>query len=101
RHTRFSRDWSSDVCSSDLLDMPKELQAESLAFVCALNDAGNVGDHEAPVIAQTDYTQIGRECGEWVIGDLRPGGGDYGEESALRSEERRVGEGCRVRGWGA
>src|SRR5690606_11815612 len=22
RHTRFSRDWSSDVCSSDLLDLP-------------------------------------------------------------------------------
>src|SRR5690606_40934944 len=21
RHTRFSRDWSSDVCSSDLIDM--------------------------------------------------------------------------------
>src|SRR5690606_39505636 len=25
RHTRFSRDWSSDVCSSDLLAMEPEL----------------------------------------------------------------------------
>src|SRR5690606_40170842 len=24
RHTRFSRDWSSDVCSSDLLDLGAE-----------------------------------------------------------------------------
>src|SRR5690606_33458378 len=23
RHTRFSRDWSSDVCSSDLMDLKK------------------------------------------------------------------------------
>src|SRR5690606_27873000 len=23
RHTRFSRDWSSDVCSSDLINFPK------------------------------------------------------------------------------
>src|SRR5690606_40520438 len=30
RHTRFSRDWSSDVCSSDLLEVPKlaEMGAE-------------------------------------------------------------------------
>src|SRR5690606_39544054 len=28
RHTRFSRDWSSDVCSSDLLDedIPEEVK---------------------------------------------------------------------------
>src|SRR5690606_41354121 len=25
RHTRFSRDWSSDVCSSDLLDINRRL----------------------------------------------------------------------------
>src|SRR5690606_20531342 len=30
RHTRFSRDWSSDVCSSDLnvADLPLEVQAD-------------------------------------------------------------------------
>src|SRR5690606_41093517 len=27
RHTRFSRDWSSDVCSSDLLDAPHQCRA--------------------------------------------------------------------------
>src|SRR5690606_40511020 len=33
RHTRFSRDWSSDVCSSDLLDIDSRD-----ALVAALND---------------------------------------------------------------
>src|SRR5690606_39403432 len=27
RHTRFSRDWSSDVCSSDLVMHPREFMA--------------------------------------------------------------------------
>src|SRR5690606_40890069 len=27
RHTRFSRDWSSDVCSSDLVGLPAEAVA--------------------------------------------------------------------------
>src|SRR5690606_40816495 len=31
RHTRFSRDWSSDVCSSDLL-LPKNPQVSSRAW---------------------------------------------------------------------
>src|SRR5690606_40136213 len=31
RHTRFSRDWSSDVCSSDLLD-PKEFDDRSYVY---------------------------------------------------------------------
>src|SRR5690606_40282746 len=29
RHTRFSRDWSSDVCSSDLENEKYEMEAES------------------------------------------------------------------------
>src|SRR5690606_39422726 len=31
RHTRFSRDWSSDVCSSDLLDVEIHLVEEDVA----------------------------------------------------------------------
>src|SRR5690606_41159609 len=31
RHTRFSRDWSSDVCSSDLLVLAGELVVGALA----------------------------------------------------------------------
>src|SRR5207302_3550477 len=37
RHTRFSRDWSSDVCSSDLLVVPTDtvLAGEQLDVVAA------------------------------------------------------------------
>src|SRR5690606_40736891 len=58
RHTRFSRDWSSDVCSSDLiqrLPLPGVLAAEM---------------------------------------PVHPGNGRRME---ARSEERRVGKGCRAR----
>src|SRR5215475_15544189 len=34
RHTRFSRDWSSDVCSSDLLDAIKQKPARVCPLVC-------------------------------------------------------------------
>src|SRR5690606_39551693 len=33
RHTRFSRDWSSDVCSSDLLDGQDGLEAPVAALL--------------------------------------------------------------------
>src|SRR5690606_41081786 len=32
RHTRFSRDWSSDVCSSDLKDIDRDFQAVILSY---------------------------------------------------------------------
>src|SRR5690606_41069310 len=32
RHTRFSRDWSSDVCSSDLAERPSVLQLMMTAW---------------------------------------------------------------------
>src|SRR5690606_39723628 len=49
RHTRFSRDWSSDVCSSDLgasgtpaYEIGEELQAGRLAFFGMELDRENV-----------------------------------------------------------
>src|SRR5947209_19960886 len=63
RHTRYWRDWSSDVCSSDLEDFRREGRSEA---------------HRAI---------------EWwasLVTSLRP---------SLRSEERRVGKECSLRGW--
>src|SRR5690606_40918291 len=46
RHTRFSRDWSSDVCSSDLvMDTPKAQIALTLS-------AGEAGILRLPIIAR-------------------------------------------------
>src|SRR5690606_39369846 len=51
RHTRFSRDWSSDVCSSDLgiLEHADAVQARQLAAhgFDVLRMAGGLDDREA------------------------------------------------------
>src|SRR5690606_22309549 len=40
RHTRFSRDWSSDVCSSDLLTKAKEFTGKNV--IMALQNGGGI-----------------------------------------------------------
>src|SRR5690349_11964530 len=71
RHTRSLRDWSSDVCSSDLIDRPMILEkAKREGLVDAHMDALS-DDQLLRVIA-------------------RPG-------FSTRSEERRVGKECRSR----
>src|SRR5436309_15974623 len=76
RHTRFSRDWSSDVCSSDL--------AQDVGF--AMNPTYIEGQIEGGV-AQG----LGQALSEEIVYEngrvLNPN----------RSEERRVGKECRSR----
>src|SRR5690606_39558974 len=76
RHTRFSRDWSSDVCSSDLEITLNEKGAAQRSLVT----------RESPEKAaqQSSYDElIFTELKVLVPGD--------------RSEERRVGKECRSR----
>src|SRR5690606_40344738 len=81
RHTRFSRDWSSDVCSSDLrvIDGDPRDPAENLAL--------------SPDGRRAVFTQDGALKLRTVA---------TGETTTLvddgRSEERRVGKECRSRG---
>src|SRR5690606_40461217 len=70
RHTRFSRDWSSDVCSSDLLSRTE-------AFLTSYRSGVRTGD-------------ITPELSAWAA-ELLTG-------TRLRSEERRVGKERRSRG---
>src|SRR5690242_21423768 len=79
RHTRLTCDWSSDVCSSDLLlDLARGLD-EIDAVVVVLLDAGGDGED---VGIEDDV--LGREV-------------DLFREDLVRSEERRVGKECRSR----
>src|SRR5207302_3111231 len=99
-HTRFSRDWSSDVCSSDL-------------YILAARDnynvrleprtqrgyiTGPVGadlEHEPLWVGRTPHNKV-----ESVDKILEPAQGVAPRVgSAKRSEERRVGKGCSA-GWG-
>src|SRR3712207_7367229 len=73
RHTRYWRDWSSDVCSSDLVgDDLVERQTGRLPVLLA--------------VAAVGVDWAGGE--DAAVGTVRP---------TLRSEERRVGKECRSR----
>src|SRR5690606_39453566 len=81
RHTRFSRDWSSDVCSSDL---PRRGGCQRLAQLVALRGT-RPNRHRASLAAP------GRKP-SWRRSTCR-------SPRACRSEERRVGKECRSRWW--
>src|SRR5690606_40138024 len=89
RHTRFSRDWSSDVCSSDLGSWK------------LLNASASDGKH----LSVTHVTRDGTVYAEQDDGKAPPAIGTLDLETGTftplfqdkRSEERRVGKGCRSR----
>src|SRR2546430_9225442 len=84
RHTRFDCDWSSDVCSSDLVGVP-----------------------DAPAIRQikTRYRTLAplmdeRLRRQWAASEAQSygrGGVSAVSSATGRSEERRVGKECRSR----
>src|SRR2546427_7642464 len=78
RHTRFDCDWSSDVCSSDLL--VKEGGADAVKL-----ERGGTSIARAQAIADAGIAVMGH------VG-LTPQ-----TATVLRSEERRVGKECRSR----
>src|SRR5204862_4833854 len=75
RHTRSLRDWSSDVCSSDLA-----MATAALADEVVLKNG-------------SAFSGIVREEGDRVVVEM-----DFGTMAfKKRSEERRVGKECRCR----
>src|SRR2546422_10217549 len=78
RHTRCSRDWSSDVCSSDLFQLPREQCRE---------------EAESAHSRATGSQRLRRRRAQQVPRQDRLGL----EETRRRSEERRVGKECRSR----
>src|SRR5690606_40045739 len=97
RHTRFSRDWSSDVCSSDLMwrselaqPMPLHLPVE--AQVAWLREHASVAEFSRsyelidPRAAGAGASLPWDATSPWAAAF-----------EAQSTEERRVGEECRVR----
>src|SRR2546428_1336604 len=80
RHTRSDRDWSSDVCSSDLHTMAVGTDALSLHVSPASLAGGVIGVGVTAMV-----------CLWWTLRGLSR----VSERS--RSEERRVGKECRSR----
>src|SRR5207253_5339183 len=89
RHTRWPRDWSSYVCSSDLdvISVPPGV----------MRGFRNVGTEESFLLAILGGSDSGHVT--WspkVLETAR----QHGAELHARSEERRVGKECRLRGGG-
>src|SRR3712207_9540385 len=111
RHTRYWRDWSSDVCSSDLYNSGG-LDITYLGFA-EIDSMGNInvsrfGDRIGGCGGFIDITQSTKKivfCGTMTAGGLKVGVKDgrldivnEGKKIKFkRSEERRVGKECRSR----
>src|SRR5207247_6398758 len=88
RHTRSTRDWSSDVCSSDL-DLGQAIRPGFDAEFVALR----IGhDDVAPVLGEHARAEPGEP------GHLVRHGARRAQVEMDRSEERRVGKEWRERG---
>src|SRR5690606_39326033 len=97
RHTRFSRDWSADVCSSDLvlyigdlLQLPPVIKQDEWSVLRSYY-AGRFFFHAHVIQRQPplyiELTKIYRQTDRQFISIL----------NNLRSEERRVGKESRSR----
>src|SRR5699024_11893447 len=92
RHTRSNRDWSSDVCASDLIPGITTHQEQYAREVC--DQLSGVADWEFPRAARN------RGDIEEILGGFNQRGLDgvmivmltYSPAMRTRSEERRVGE---------
>src|SRR5690606_40369351 len=87
RHTRFSRDWSSDVCSSDLWEVEIERTGKYDVFL-----EWSVSDETAgnPFVFETQDKPLKGKVG-------KTGSWETFKSEKIRSEERRVGKECRSR----
>src|SRR5690606_41162497 len=88
RHTRFSRDWSSDVCSSDLSISAFRYQPASMRLP--------IGHELYGLLRMLGRFAIARQAGKGLHSDqiqgMEPMLTDALVQQMLRSEERRVGK---------
>src|SRR5207249_6211230 len=97
-HTRSKRDWSSDVCSSDLDDFGFILQQRGIFSYSGLS-------REQMVAMRERYSVYGIESGRICVAALNSRNLDYVADAIAatvrisegRSEERRVGKEGRCR----
>src|SRR5207302_2693175 len=94
RHTSFSRDWSSDVCSSDLDGVANVDIGALLAFhrsnaktatVTAVRPPGRFGELRMDDGLVRDFNEKPQASEGFINGGFM----------VFRSEERRVGKECR------
>src|SRR5206468_8919596 len=97
RHTGSARDWSSDVCSSDLLGL---LVRHGIRLLLAKGaDVNAVSNEQCDAEVKHGPIALGNLTALLLATPY--GGPDVVKillDAGARSEERRVGKGCRSRG---
>src|SRR5690606_40318969 len=101
RHTRFSRDWSSDVCSSDLV--VGEIEGVTTCVVVDPEDVAGTSSSKVQLCAVQEqsrlavieryqlYAWMGYRCGPWrVIGIRQIGRASCRERGQEVKKERRT-----------
>src|SRR5690606_40986971 len=88
RHTRFSRDWSSDVCSSDLA-WPRRRSTALGPYRSSSTGSTSL----LLILSGTLRMVIDRFLKSSTVCSIEP------LRDCCRSEERRVGKECRYRWW--
>src|SRR5690606_39723957 len=85
RHTRFSRDWSSDVCSSDLIAPLSEASIDEFItrWYHALLGRGAIGEEKAAA-KSLELRETVRYLADLATNPMLL--------TVIRSEERRVGK---------
>src|SRR5690606_11846222 len=58
RHTRFSRDWSSDVCSSDLVGIGTVVDVQQRALGTLEHDIGTLAAQLVQTGSHVDYQRL-------------------------------------------
>src|SRR5699024_11757420 len=91
RHTRSKRDWSSDVCSSDLDGLADEA-LEDAELLGVLLGGGRHLAGDLPLAALVDEHRGVATVVEDHVRPLATGPGEDGVGAVPRSEERRVGK---------
>src|SRR5207237_4724083 len=94
RHTRFKCDWSSDVCSSDLMTTIALAFGLVLALVFGPGhgmdiDVAKLDAKQLASFADNAHKLQGGGFGGFILNIIPP---------TARSEERRVGKACRTGG---
>src|SRR5699024_11838549 len=73
RHTRSKRDWSSDVCSSDLCQASTASGASAPIQKARpmpwMNSAVRVSHCGEAVAARSEERRVGKECSSWIWAD--------------------------------
>src|SRR5207249_6510957 len=99
--TRSKRDWSSDVCSSDLPIHPVERAHERHIHLGSVG-CGSHRELQREIVGVVELHRRGCRVGDTWQNEIGPrgiAGNEVGGRVAARSEERRVGKEGRWAWW--